>query len=75
VAHGDLWLMAHPVGNTEVTFVLKRAPASGLEAARAAMRAQLDMQTWRTDLDKKRAQLATQTTLEGMAALLHDDND
>jgi hypothetical protein len=70
--HGGLWLMVHPSGNTEVTFDLKRAPKSGLDAARSAMRAQLDMQDWRTDLDQRRTTLATQTTLPGMLTLLQD---
>ena len=66
--HGGLWLMTHPVGVTEVTFTLARAPRSGLEAAREAMRTQLDKQTWlHSDESKKlHATLARQTTLEGM---------
>jgi len=71
--HGGLWLMAHPSGNTEVEFTLLRAQKSGLEAARAAMRAQLDKQTWRGDLDKQRAALAAQTTLNGMIEILRSN--
>ena len=64
--HGGLWLMAHPVGNTEVKFELQNAPASGLQAALDAMRAQLDKQDWRTDLEERRKSLAAQKTLPGM---------
>ena len=71
--HGGLWLMVHPSGNTEVEFTLLRAQKSGLEAARAAMRAQLDKQTWRSDLDKQRAALAAQTTLSGMLDVLRSE--
>jgi hypothetical protein len=71
--HGDLWLMLHPSGDTEVAFDLKRAPKSGLDAARAAMRAELEIQTWRTDMEKRRKTIATQTTLSGMMEVLRDD--
>ena len=67
--------MTHPTGVTNVEFTLARAAKSGLEAARDAMRAQLDKQTWRTDLDKKRKTLATQKTLPGMLEVLKDPND
>jgi hypothetical protein len=70
--HGGLWLMTHPSGSTEVTFELKRSPNSGLQAALDAMRAQLDTQTWRDDLDKKRKTLASQKTLTGMMDVLKD---
>jgi hypothetical protein len=72
--HGGLWLMAHPSGTTEVEFTLTRAAKTGLEAARNAMRAQLDMQTWRDDLEKRRAALAKQTTLNGMLDVLRSDD-
>jgi len=72
--HGSLWFIIHPSGNTDVTFDLKRAPASGLDAARAAMRTQLDLQDWRTDLDQRRKTLAIQTTIIGMYDLLRDEN-
>jgi hypothetical protein len=73
--HGGLWLMAHPVGITEVTFDLQRAPKSGLDAARAAMQAQLETQTWRDDIDARSKKIATQTTLDGMRELLKTDDD
>jgi hypothetical protein len=68
--HGGLWLMAHPSGTTEVTFELKRAPKSGMEAARDTIRAQLDIQTWRDDLEKRRKKLVTETTLAGMLKIV-----
>lgn len=68
--HGGLWLMANPVGNTEVTFDLKRAEKSGADAAREIFRTRLDQQTWRTDLGEKRKSLAGQTTLDGMLSAL-----
>ena len=52
--HGGLWIMTHPTSGTPVTFELERAPESGIEAARALLRARLDDQTWRTDLAQKR---------------------
>ena len=73
--HGGLWLMAHPSGTTEVAFDLTRSPKSGLEAARKAMRAQLDKQTWRHEIEEKRKSLAAQKTLVEMVDLLHDQNE
>ncbi len=71
--HGGLWLMAHPSGTTEVTFELKRASKSGLEAAREAVGAQLDIQTWRHDIPERHKKLATQTTLAGMLKIVETD--
>lgn len=68
--HGGMWLMAHPSGATEVAFELKTAPESGLQAALDAMRAQLDKQDWRTDLEERRKSLAAQKTLPAMLKIL-----
>lgn len=73
--HNGLWLIAHPAGATEVTFELKPAPTSGLDAARSATRAQLNLQTWRTDLEQRRKNLAVQTSLPAMLELLRSDAD
>ena len=73
--HGGLWLMAHPSGTTEVKFELERAPKSGLQAALEATRAQLDAQTWRHDLEKRRKKLASQTTLPGMQKIVEVEDD
>lgn len=70
--HGGLWLMAHPSDNTEVAFELKATSKSRMQAALAAMRVQLDKQTWRTDLEEKRSTLSAQKTLAGMIDTLHD---
>jgi len=71
--HGGLWLMVHPVGNTEVAFDLKRTQNSGLDAARLAIGTQLDTQTWRNDIERRHKTLATKTTLTGMLELLRDE--
>ena len=71
--HGGLWLMANPVGLTGVTFDLTKAPTSGLDAARATMRTQLDKETWRDDLDRRRAHLAKATTLGKMVSLVQPE--
>jgi len=71
--HGGLWLMMHPVGVTEVTFTLARAPKSGIDAAREAIRTQLDQLTLPADLEKTHAALAGQTTLKGMFNLFPKD--
>ncbi len=64
------WLLINPTGSTPVTFELKRAPESGLEAARALLRTRLDDQTWRDDLEEKRRALAAEQTLAGMVAIV-----
>jgi hypothetical protein len=68
--HNGLWLMAHPTGSTTVHFELRRTPQSGPEAARDLLRACLDAQTWRHDLEQRRRDLATQQTLPGMLAIV-----
>jgi len=68
--HNGLWLMTHPTSGTPVTFVLERAPESGIEAGRALLRAQLDVQTWRHDLPEARRELAAQHTLADMLAIV-----
>jgi hypothetical protein len=73
--HGDLWFVLHPSGNTEVTFELKRGAESGRDAARAEMTKQLEMQTWRTDVQQRRETLARETTLAGMFKVLRDDGE
>ena len=73
--HNGLWLMAHPTGSTPVTFELQRAPQSGIATARAHLRARLDEQTWRDDLEKKRKALAAEQTLAGMLAIVRGDNE
>ena len=69
--HGGLWLLANPTGVTPVTFQLEPSPKSGLAAARELMRSRLEAQTWRRDLDQKRAALATQQTLAGLIATVN----
>ena len=71
--HNGLWLMAHPTGSTPVTFELKRSPKSGIETARELIRARLDDQTWRDDLEEKRRALAAEQTLAGMFAIVRPD--
>jgi hypothetical protein len=61
--------MAHPSGSTSVRFKLARAPKSGIETARALMRARLDEQTWRDDLAKSREALGREQTLAGMVTI------
>ncbi len=66
--HGGLWLMAHPTGTTPVTFELARADKTGIDAARVLLRARLDEQTWRDDLDAARQVIATSQDLAAMFA-------
>jgi hypothetical protein len=73
--HNGLWLMLHPTGGTPVTFELERAPNSGIDAARALLRARLDDQTWRHDLEQKRRALASEKTLAGMVAIVKGDSE
>jgi hypothetical protein len=68
--HNGLWLMTHPTSGTPVTFELERAPNTGIEAARALLRARLDDQTWRRDLEEKRRALAVEPTLAGMIEIV-----
>ncbi|MCE9610103.1 MAG: hypothetical protein K8R23_07825 [Chthoniobacter sp.] len=71
--HNDLWLMANPTGITPVSFTLERLGPSGMDAARELLRARLDAQTWRTDLDEKRRALAAEQTLTGMAGVVRSE--
>jgi hypothetical protein len=73
--HNGLWLMTHPTVGTPVTFELECAPNSGIDAARALLRARLDDQTWRRDLEQKRRALAAEKTLGGMVAIVKIDSE
>jgi hypothetical protein len=73
--HNGLWMMTHPTAGTPVTFELERAPNSGIEAARALIRARLDDYTWRTDLEQRRRALATEQTLAGMVAIVKFESE
>jgi hypothetical protein len=66
--HSSMWLMTHPTGTTSVTFELARAETSGIDAARRLLRARLDEQTWRDDLDDARRAIATGNDLAAMFA-------
>ena len=68
--HNGLWLMTHPTGSTPVSFKLERAAKSGIETARALMRARLDEQTWRDDLAQRREALGREQTLAGMVTIV-----
>lgn len=70
--HSDLWLMANPAGGTSVYFKLEPASKTGIDAARELLRAQLDLQSWREDLEKRRRALAKEKTLAGMVKILND---
>jgi hypothetical protein len=72
--HGGLWLMANPSGATEVTFDLARAGESGLDAARAAIKAQLLTQTWRDDVKERTEKLEKASTLKEMYAAIQTDD-
>ena len=63
--HGDLWLMTHPSGATEVAFELK-PQKSGREKARDLFLHQLQKQTWRQDLKSKAEALSGSKTLLDM---------
>lgn len=70
--HNFLWLMINPTGSTPVKFELKRAPKSGIEAARAVFRSRLDEQHWRDNMEEKRRELDKELTLTGMVELVNE---
>ena len=73
--HGGLWMMVHPAGVTPVTFELERAPANRASKRLApSLRAYLDQETWRSDLEEKRKELAAKKTLPEMLAIVQSPN-
>ena len=50
--------------------VMEEPTEEEMEAARALLRARLDDQTWRRDLEEKRRALAVEPTLAGMIEIV-----